>query len=319
MKAAFSFRFAAALAATLVSGAAAHAEWTVPNVDQLPNDKYGQLVRLGRSYVQETYRLMGPEVADPARRYAGNNLACQSCHLDAATKEFGLPFVGVFADFPQYRAREDAVGTIEDRINGCMERSMNGKPLPLDSEPMRAMTAYLQFLSKGVPIGGRVAGRGSGSPKPIARAADPERGRLVYAQVCAACHGADGQGMRRGKPGDAQGYQFPPLWGPDSYNNGAGMYRVMVAASFVKSNMPLGVSHASAVLSDEQAFDVAAFINSQPRPAKANIERDFPARVNKPVDMPFPPFADNFSAEQHKYGPFQPIIDARRAAAQPAK
>lgn len=301
-------------AIAVIGGAALAAEWSVPDVEKLPNDKYGQMVRAGRDYVQQTVTLLGPEAKDPAHRYSGNNLSCQSCHLDAATRQFGLPFIGVYADFPQYRPREDKVGTIEDRINGCMERSMNGRMLPLDSEPMRAMTAYLQFLSRGVPIGAQVAGRGSPNLKPLERAADPERGRPVYAQTCAACHGADGLGVRKGKVGDGQGYAFPPLWGQDSYNDGAGMYRVMVAASFVKANMPLGVTHANTVLSDEQAFDVAAFINSQPRPRKANLERDFPAGFNKPVDMPFPPFKDDFSAEQHKYGPFGPIIEARRAA-----
>ncbi len=316
MKTLESFRLGALVAATLIATAAVAAEWTVPDIEKLPKDKYGQLVRAGRDYVQNTYKLLGPEAKNPAMRFAGNNLSCQSCHLDAATRQFGLPFVGVFADFPQYRPREDMVGTIEDRINGCMERSMNGRPMPLDSEPMRAMTAYLQFLSRGVPVGTQLAGRGTPNLKPLARAADPERGRAVFAQSCASCHGADGLGVRKGKAGDGEGYAFPPVWGPDSYNSGAGMYRVIVAASFVKGNMPLGVTHASPVLNDEQAFDVAAFINSQPRAAKANMERDFPAGFNKPVDMPFPPFKDSFPAEQHKYGPFGPIIDARRATAQ---
>ena len=192
---------------------------------------------------------------------------------------------------------------------------MNGRMLPLDAEPMRAMTAYLQFLSRGVPVGASVAGRGTPTLKPIDRAADPKRGQAIYAQNCASCHAADGLGVRKGKTGDAEGYAFPPLWGPDSYNSGAGMYRVMVAASFVKSNMPLGVSHTTPVLNDEQAFDVAAFVNSQPRPAKASVERDFPAGFNKPIDMPFPPFKDSFPADQHKYGPFGPMIEARKAAA----
>lgn len=310
-----SLRIGGLVAAALIGSASFAADWTVPDIEKLPVDKYGQFVRLGRDYVQSTYNLLGPEAKNQAMRYAGNNLSCQSCHLDAATKQFGLPFVGVFADFPQYRPREDAVGTIEDRINGCMERSMNGRAMPLDSEPIRAMTAYLQFLSRGVAIGAQTPGRGSPNVTPLSRAADPERGRAVFAQSCASCHGADGLGVRKGKAGDGEGYAFPPVWGPDSYNSGAGMYRVMVAASFVKGNMPLGVSHATPALSDEQAFDVAAFINSQPRPAKANVDRDFPAGFNKPVDMPFPPFKDSFPAEQHKYGPFSPIIEARRAAA----
>ena len=98
----------------------------------------------GRALTVETYAHIGPEVADPAMRYAGNNLACQSCHLDAGTKAFGLPFVGVFGDFPQYRPREGVVGSIEDRVNGCMARSMNGRVLPYDGPEMRALSGDMQ-------------------------------------------------------------------------------------------------------------------------------------------------------------------------------
>jgi thiosulfate dehydrogenase len=105
--------------------------------------------------------------------------------------------------------------------------------------------------------------------------------------------------VRRGKAGDADGYQFPPVWGADSSNTGAGMARVTLAAGFIKGNMPSGVTHTSTVLTDEQAFDVSAYINSQPRPVKKNLEADFPARKNKPVDAAFPPYTPGFSAEQH--------------------
>lgn len=119
-------------------------------------------VRLGRDLTTETYAHIGPEVADPAKRFAGSDMACQSCHLEAGTKKFGLPFVGVFADFPQYRAREGEVGMLEDRINGCMTRSLNGKALPIDSPEMKAFVAYIEFLSDGRPIGRKTPGRGSG-------------------------------------------------------------------------------------------------------------------------------------------------------------
>jgi thiosulfate dehydrogenase len=286
-------------------------EWAVPDIEKLPDNKYGRLVRLGRQLVERTYQHIGPEAGDPAKRYAGNNLACASCHIDAGTKRFGNPFVGTFADYPQYRPREDDIQTVEDRINGCMERSMNGKPLPLDSREMKAMTAYMKFMSTGVPVGKEVNGRGLPKIALIERAADPAKGKEVYVQFCAACHGAGGEGQRAGKPGDGTGYAFPPLWGPDSYNSGAGMNRTIMAARFIKYNMPKGVSHEAPVLTDEQAFDVAAYINSQARPSKGNLEADFPARRNKPVDAAFPPYRPGFSAEQHKYGPYKPIVEAR--------
>lgn len=93
----------------------------------------------------------------------------------------------------------------------------------------------------------------------------------------------------------------------------------MLAAGFIKGNMPSGTTHANMVLTDDQAFDVAAYINSQPRPEKPNLEADFPARKNKPVDSAFPPYTPGFTAEQHKYGPWKPIMDAREKGIYPTK
>lgn len=245
--------------------------WTVPDVDKLPDDAWGRAVRLGRDLTVATYAHLGPEVADANKRYAGNNLSCQSCHLDAGTKKFGLPFVGVFGDFPQYRSREGEVGTIEDRVNGCMTRSMNGKRLPVDSSEMKAFVAYIKFVSMGRPVGGKTEGRGSGSIPELTRPANVERGKAVYAENCAACHQVDGQGVRRGVVGDAKGYEFPPLWGPDSFNDGAGMNRLIAAANFIHSNMPQGTAYDAPALSPEDAWDVAAYIQSQSRPAKADL------------------------------------------------
>ncbi len=194
------------------------------------------MIRLGRDLTVATYAHIGPRVADRSKRYAGNDLSCQSCHLEAGTKRYGLPFVGVFADFPQYRSREGEVGTLEDRVNGCMTRSMNGRTLPDDSTEMRAFVAYIKFLS----TGGKQDGRGSAKLPELDRAADPVHGKAIYAQICVACHGIDGQGKRR--PGAVDGYEFPPLWGRDSFNDGAGMARLIAAANFIHSNMPNGTT-----------------------------------------------------------------------------
>lgn len=289
--------------------AAVAAEWTVPDIDKLPDDPWGKLVRQGRDLTVETYAHLGPEVSDAAMRFTGTNMACQSCHLEAGTKQYGLPFVGVFGDFPQYRAREGAVGTIEDRVNGCMTRSMNGKELPLDSQPMRAFVAYIKFLSDKRPIGAKTPGRGSGQIAELSRPADPAKGEGIYGQHCAVCHGADGLGKRAGAVGDGKGYEFPPLWGDGSFNDGAGMGRLISAANFIRSNMPNGTTHDSPVLTVEEAWDVAAYMESKRRPHKADLDKDFPVRTEKPADAAYGPFADGMPAEQHKYGPFQPIRD----------
>jgi thiosulfate dehydrogenase len=147
----------------------------------------------------------------------------------------------------------------------------------------------------------------------LSRAADPKRGAGVYQANCAACHQPDGKGKRNGVPGDAKGYLYPPLWGPDSFNDGAGMHRLIASASFVRANMPFGTHYDAPALSVEDAWDVAAYINTQERPHRASLDADYPTRARKPVDAPFPPFADKFPLEQHRLGPFQPILDAQTA------
>jgi len=185
-----------------------------------------------------------------------------------------------------------------------MERSMNGRVLPLDGLEMKAFLAYTKWLSTGIPDGAKLTGAGTINIKEPDRAADLGNGAKVYADTCAVCHGKDGRGQQATT---GSGYQFPPIAGPDSYNNGAGMTRVLNAAAFVRHNMPLGTTFDAPVLSDADAYDVAAYINSLDRPAKANLEKDFPIKMQKPVDAPYGPYVDDFPAEQHKYGPFGPI------------
>lgn len=283
------------------------------DVGKLPDDAYGKLVRYGKELTDRTFAYIGPEVKNTRMRYAGNNLACASCHEVSATKAFAIPWVGAHSTFPQYRGREDEVSTLEERVNGCMERSMSGRKLPLDSREMKAYVTYMHFLSRGVPVGARVQGQGLPAFKAPDRRADLVAGEKVYAEKCIACHGPEGAGVRAGKPGTATGYTFPALWGKDSFNNGAGMNRMLVASAFVKNNMPMGTTHLQPQLTDDQAYDVAAFVLSHPRPAKANLDRDFPARWNKPVDAAFPPYVTGAPADQHKYGPFAALQEKMKA------
>ena len=283
------------------------------DITKLADDSYGRLARYGKELTERTFAHIGPEVKNPKMRFAGNNLACVSCHQAGATKKFAIPWVGVHSSFPQYRGREDDVSTVAERVNGCMERSMAGKPLPLDSREMKAFETYIHFLSRGVPTGAKVEGQGLPPYKAPNRRADIVAGEKVYAAKCASCHGANGQGARNGPAGSATGYAFPPLWGQDSFNNGAGMGRLLFATAFIKTNMPLGAAHGQPQLTDDEAYDVAAFVLSKPRPVKKNLERDFPARWNKPVDAAFPPYVDGAPADQHKYGPFPPLVENMKA------
>ncbi|HEY2136965.1 MAG TPA: c-type cytochrome [Xanthobacteraceae bacterium] len=274
-----------------------------PDIRSVGDDAFGKLVRYGHALVTDTAAQIGLAASDPARRYAGNNLTCQNCHLQAGAQPYAMPLVGVWGQFPQYRGREGEVGTLEERINGCMERSMNGRALPLAGREMKAFLAYMKWASAGIPDGAKLIGAGTLSINEPGRAADLGHGAKVYAQNCAACHGQDGQGQRR----EGVGYQFPPLWGPDSYNDGAGMARLLNAAAFAKHNMPFGTTYDAPVLSDDEAYDVAGYMNSQTRPHRADLDKDFPNRLQKPADAPYGPYVDGFDAEQHRLGPFQPI------------
>jgi thiosulfate dehydrogenase len=298
--------------------------WTVPEIGTLPNNAYGRLVRRGRDLITATYAHIGPEVTDRAKRFAGNNLACGNCHLEAGTKKFGIALFGLYGEYPRYSARQGADITIEQRLNSCMTRSMNGRELPANSPEMRALVAYIKFLSTGVPPGQIVPGLGVGKMPELDRAADPARGEAGYAATCAVCHGPNGAGLRRSLPTTDLGYVVPPLWGSDSFNDGAGMARLITAANFLHFNMPHGADYLNPQLTVEQAWDIAAYMISQPRPHKAGLDKDFPDLLLKPVDAPYGPYADGFSVEQHKYGPFPPIraaiarLKAEKAGGAPA-
>lgn len=281
--------------------------WSLPEVGALPDDEHGRLVRRGRDLVTATFAHIGPSVADPAKRYAGNNLACSNCHLNAGTKKFGIPLWGLRDRFPSYSAEAGRKITIEDRLNGCMTRSMNGKPLPDDSPEMKAFVAYINFLSTGVQPGQKLTGLGDGKMPFLRRAADRVRGKAIFARSCATCHGPDGLGIPHSRTDLAQGYMVPPLWGPDSFNDGAGMATLSAAANFIHFNMPNGTSYTQPRLTQADAWDVAAYVISQPRPQRAGLDKDYPDLLTKPADTPYGPYADKFSERQHKYGPFGPI------------
>lgn len=261
----------------------------------------GRLAEYGHQLITKTYALIGPQTE---LAITGNRLSCSSCHLQGGTKPYGGPFIGLTGVFPIYIGREDKIVSLEERVNGCFERSMNGKAIDVNSKEMRAIISYIKHLSKGTVVGQRLKGQGFVDLKIPDRAADTDKGALVYKSICSSCHGDHGQGQLAG-PGENQGgYLYPALWGPDSYNDGAGMSRVLTAAKFIKGNMPFGVTHDAPALSDEQAYDVAAYINSFPRPQKAHKERDYPNLKKKPMDSPYPPYADSIPQLQHKYGPF---------------
>lgn len=225
--------------------------FTPPSEEQLPKGAFGDVVRYGRDLFMNTDQLRG--------KYTGNGMRCVNCHLDQGRKPDSAPLWGAYTMYPAYRQKNGRVNTMEERIQGCFRFSMNGTPPPSGSKELTALLSYHYWLSTGAPVGVALPGRGYPKLAKPAKAPDAERGRVVYEAQCAMCHGATGAGQMV----DGQ-YVFPPLWGKESYNWGAGMHRINTAAGFIKANMPFGKSGS---LSDQEAWDVARFINSQERPA----------------------------------------------------
>jgi thiosulfate dehydrogenase len=275
------------------------ADWSV--MDQEPN---AEELNYGKELVANTAEYLGPKGKVKA---ISNGMNCQNCHLQAGTAPFGNNYGAVAATYPKFRARSGTEEDIQKRINDCFERSLNGKPLARDSKEMKAMVAYINWVGKEVPKGEIPIGSGLYEVPLLDRAADPINGKLVYEKQCASCHQTDGKGQA--KP-DGTGYVYPPLWGEASYNHGAGLYRLSRFAGYVKANMPLGATFEQPILSDEESWDLAAYVNSMERPTK-DLSQDWPDISKKPMDHPFGPFTDGFSEEQHKFGPFKPIKAAK--------
>ena len=281
--------------------------WQAPDSNTIPHTTAGDEVRYGRDLIARTSYYLGP---NGTVAHTTNGMNCQNCHLAAGTKPYGNNYSAVSSTYPKYRDRSGTVETIDKRVNDCIERSLNGKPLDTNSREMRAIVAYMHWLGTNVAKGNKPLGSGISSLKDLARAADGVKGKLVFIEKCQLCHGANGAGQ----PDTVThvGYLYPPLWGPHSYNVGAGLYRLSRMAGYVKDNMPFGVSHGNSQLTDEQAWDVAAFINAQPRPGK-DLSKDWPKISSKPFDHPFGPYSDTFSELQHKYGPFGAIKKAKES------
>lgn len=230
-----------------------------PNADQ---------IFYGKRLLNETKRLLPDHV--------GAQMNCNSCHIAQGKIPLGDPYINSFTTYPRVMPRSNTMVDLEGRINGCFQRSMNGKPLPRDSEEMQAMIAYMAWLSQKTPANSKVDISNAGQVD-TSLTGDPVRGEKIYYAQCATCHGDNGEGIK-----DSRGdIVFPPLWGDESFNIGAGMARTYKAASFVKYNMPMGIQtkglwgHGN-VLSDQDAVDVSEYFTHKPRPAFPGIVNDWP-------------------------------------------
>jgi thiosulfate dehydrogenase len=259
-------------------------------------------VIFGQDLIANTSRYFGPH---GSVAQISNGMNCQNCHLNAGRKNWGNNYSAVYSTYPKYRDRSGAIESIYKRVSDCFERSLNGNAPDSNSKEYKAIYAYIKWIGQGVEKNKKPFGSGIEKLPFMDRAADPVKGKIVYLAQCQSCHGPNGEGQMNL---NGISYLYPPIWGEHSYNDGAGLFRLSSFAGYVKNNMPFNLaSHSNPKLTSEEAWDVAAFVNSQPRPTK-DKSKDWPDISKKPFDHPFGPYTDGFSETQHKYGPYQPIL-----------
>lgn len=278
-------------------------------IQSLPESSNKEAIMYGYEVFVNTPQYIGPNgSAHPGA--SGNLFTCKNCHLDGGTREGGLSLMDSHGQYPQFRSREGNILTLAERINSCIRMPHVGKGLPEKSKEMQAMLLYIKFLGEGRRIKSVKENNRLVKIDFPTKAASPKRGEKLYKQHCAACHQVNGAGLMSN---DQKTWLYPPLWGDGSYRFGSSMHRVSVLARFIKANMPYEIASIDKpVLTDEMALDVAAYVNTEsvnPRPMLNPGQRLFKYIEFKPIDFPKGPYVDPFSPEQHKYGPFKPILE----------
>jgi len=242
-----------------------------------PEGELGRIIKLGEAIMNET------DTHPLTKEYVGNKLQCKSCHLRGTDGKPGTTsaistWIGTATAFPAYSKREQLLQTLQDRSDNCFMRSMNGTRPPIDAEASIAMASYITWLSTGMPIKQNV--KIPCSPLNEKRWVDGQQlfgelqkkathenylhGKKLYVEKCSSCHTKTGKGMG----------SFPPLWGKDkegkwlSYNAGAGLGKLDKVATWIQSNMPLGQGN---TLKDQEAADIALYVDAQPR-AEFNLK-----------------------------------------------
>lgn len=270
---------------------AALTSWRAPADSAIPNDSLGAAIRRGLALVTRT--------SDSLPAFAPGDINCSSCHLDAGRAVDAAPLVGAHGRFPKYMDRSGAVITLADRVNYCFTRSLAGNRLPTDSREMQDILSYIAWLSRDLsPTQSGKAAGAAGLPAIPTLAGDRANGERVYGAKCAACHMPNGAGHPVSTP------RIPALWGPKSFSVGASMSRQSKAAAFIWHNMPLG---AARTLTPQEAWDVAAYVTSQPRPDSPGKEADWPSG-GAPADVPY-------TTQSHVAYLPPPLLPRRNAAA----
>jgi thiosulfate dehydrogenase len=282
----------------IIPGCASVSENQPEKKTSAPDEVGNELVKYGKELIANTAYYLGPKGKIATLT---NGMNCQNCHLQAGTQFYANSYLAVATNYPRFSPRSGGSETLIHKINDCMERSLNGQKLDTSSREMRAMVVYIKSIDNN-DIAAKAA-NGTQQLSFLSRAANASNGNILYQQKCFSCHGQNGEGRLAI---DSATYIYPPLWGVHSYNVSAGIFRISKLAGFIKNNMPFGATYLAPQLTEEQAWDIAAFINSQPRPQK-RFNIDWPNISKKPIDYPFAPYNDHFTETQHKYGPYQPM------------
>lgn len=278
-------------------------------LNRLPDGPTKTEILYGYNLVTNTAELIGPK--GKIKNITGTLVSCAHCHTDGGDREFALPFWDTHGSYPQYRSRENKILNLDERINSCIVMPMKGKELDKNSREMHALLLYMRWMGVDRKI---LPADTDNRLMPIQFpdfAASPKRGKELYALHCVRCHGENGLGVINN---EGTAYVFPPLWGPDSFRFGSSMSRVTILARFILANMPKDKVEAEGkpFLTNVEALDIAAFINDgtqNPRPQPPPGKVLYPNIIFKPFDFGEGPFADSFPPDQHKYGPFGPILE----------
>jgi thiosulfate dehydrogenase len=229
-----------------------------------------------------------------APQFVPGKITCNNCHLNGGQRDRALPLVGIAGMFPEYNRRSGRLYTLNDRIVDCFLRSQNATgvaaaardrshlPTP-NSREVLALNAYITWLARGYQVGKNPAWRGkNGIPAekqiPLDKL-DPRKGEALFMERCINCHGKDGQGVAIGDK------KAGPLWGPDSWNDGAGAARIYTLAGIIRYMMPYTNPGS---LTDEEAQNISAFINSKPRPSFPYKDQDYLTEKIPPDSVYYP-------------------------------